>query len=64
VNDKLSQWFEEKPADAKAIIGKALEAAQAREAARKARELTRRKCFRSSVIYQVNWLIAKKKIRH
>ncbi|MDA9231057.1 DNA topoisomerase (ATP-hydrolyzing) subunit B [Rickettsiales bacterium] len=43
LNDKLSQWFEEKPADAKMIIGKALEAAQAREAARKARELTRRK---------------------
>jgi DNA gyrase subunit B len=42
-NDKLSQWFEERPADAKMIIGKALEAAQAREAARKARELTRRK---------------------
>ena len=42
-NDKLSQWFEERPADAKLIIGKALEAAQAREAARKARELTRRK---------------------
>ncbi|MFT6331858.1 MAG: DNA gyrase subunit B [Lentimonas sp.] len=43
VADKLNQWFEEKPADAKAIIGKALEAAHAREAARKARELTRRK---------------------
>lgn len=43
ISDKLSQWFEEKPADAKAIVGKALEAAQAREAARKARELTRRK---------------------
>jgi len=43
VNDKLAQWFEEKPSEAKIIIGKALEAAQAREAARKARELTRRK---------------------
>lgn len=43
VADKLGQWFEEKPADARIIIGKALEAAQAREAARKARELTRRK---------------------
>ena len=42
-NEKLSQWFEERPNDTKAIIGKALEAAQAREAARKARELTRRK---------------------
>lgn len=43
VAEKLGKWFEEHPAEAKAIIGKAIEAAAAREAARKARELTRRK---------------------
>lgn len=41
--DKLQQWFEEHPNEAKMIIGKIVEAAAAREAARKARELTRRK---------------------
>lgn len=41
--EKLQQWFEEHPNEAKAIIGKIVEAAAAREAARKARELTRRK---------------------
>ena len=43
VYDKLAQWMEEHPQDARAIIGKIVEAAAAREAARKARELTRRK---------------------
>lgn len=43
VGDKLEQWFEEHPAEARKIIGKVVEAAAAREAARKARELTRRK---------------------
>ena len=43
VNDLLSQWFEEHPQEARVIVGKVVEAAQAREAARKARELTRRK---------------------
>jgi len=43
IGEKLGQWLEEHPADAKAIISKAIEAAAAREAARKARELTRRK---------------------
>ncbi len=43
VGDKLEQWFEEHPTEARTVIGKVVEAAAAREAARKARELTRRK---------------------
>jgi DNA gyrase subunit B len=43
VADKLAQWFEEHPADARKIVAKVVEAAAAREAARKARDLTRRK---------------------
>ncbi len=43
VGERLEQWFEEHPADAKRVVTKAFEAAAAREAARKARELTRRK---------------------
>ncbi|MDE1174789.1 MAG: DNA topoisomerase (ATP-hydrolyzing) subunit B [Parvibaculaceae bacterium] len=43
VNETLSAWFEEHPGDARLIVMKVAEAAAAREAARKARELTRRK---------------------
>ncbi|MEC8699733.1 MAG: DNA topoisomerase (ATP-hydrolyzing) subunit B, partial [Pseudomonadota bacterium] len=42
-NERLRQWFEEHPNEAKGIVQKVVEAAAAREAARKARELTRRK---------------------
>ena len=42
-NAALGEWFEEHPAEARAIINKALQAARARQAARKARDLVRRK---------------------
>ena len=56
MNEKLAEWFEENPQPARMIVSKIVEAALAREAARKAREMTRKK-----VSSDINFLAGKLK---
>ncbi|WP_285670992.1 DNA topoisomerase (ATP-hydrolyzing) subunit B [Paralimibaculum aggregatum] len=55
MNEMLAQWFEEHPAEERLVVSKVVEAAQAREAARKAREMTRKSAM------NVNFLSGKLK---
>jgi DNA gyrase subunit B len=50
LNEKLGEYFEQHPAVAKKIVGKAVDAARAREAARKAREIVRKSAMGSSML--------------
>lgn len=61
-NDKIADWFDRNPNVAKLIIGKCVESARARIAARKARELTRQLHLKE-IHFLEKWLIAEEEIR-
>ena len=63
VSENLKAFCLKKPVVAKTIVNKTIEAARAREAARKARELTEESQRLMSLVYLVSSLIAKKKIQ-